>query len=232
MEILGITLARGGSKSVKNKNIREIFGKPLIAYTIEEALKSKLIKDYIVSTDSTEIIKVANKYGAETPFKRPDELSSDTASSAAALQHAVFFMEERNNKKYDYVVELMCTNPLKNADDIDNIIKDNIESNADGVIAVHQLDDHHPARIKKLENGYIKDFCVDEPNEARRQDLKPKAYIRSGSIYCMRRDYLMIDNKRYGGDNSKGYILPPERAINIDTEYDFMLAELIIAEKE
>ena len=189
MEILGITLARGGSKSVKNKNIREIFGKPLIAYTIEEALKSKLIKDYIVSTDSTEIIKVANKYGAETPFKRPDELSSDTASSAAALQHAVFFMEEKNNKKYDYVVELMCTNPLKNADDIDNIIKDNIESNADGVIAVHQLDDHHPARIKKLENGYIKDFCVDEPNEARRQDLKPKAYIRSGSIYCMRRDY-------------------------------------------
>ena len=86
-------------------------------------------------------------------------MSSDTASSAAALQHAVFFMEEKNNKKYDYVVELMCTNPLKNADDIDNIIKDNIESNADGVIAVHQLDDHHPARIKKLENDVI-DFML------------------------------------------------------------------------
>jgi len=230
MEILGITLARGGSKSVVNKNIRPICGKPLIAFTIEEALKSNYINDYIVSSDSKEIMKTANKYGAKTPFIRPENLSSDTASSAAALQHAVYFMEDLHNKRYDYIVELMCTNPLKTVSDIDAIIKDIKTSKADSVIAVHQLEDHHPARIKKLNNGYIQDFCVEEPNEARRQDLTPKAYIRSGSIYCMKRDYLMNDGMRYGGKNSKGYVLPPERAINIDTKNDFMLAEIIISE--
>ena len=88
------------------------------------------------------------------------------------------------------------------------------------------------SHIKKIENDRIVDFCVDEPNEARRQDLRPFAYIRSGSIYCMRRDFLMQKGMRYGGDDSRPYILPDERAVNIDTPYDFMLAELIIGNKD
>ena len=122
MNILGITLARGGSKGVKDKNIRHLCGKPLIEYTIKEAHRSKLLTDYIVSTDSLMIKEVAEACGAKVPFLRPSDLASDEASSASALMHAVTFMEDQNNLQYDYVVELMCTNPLKNSDDIDQSI--------------------------------------------------------------------------------------------------------------
>ena len=229
--ILAITLARGGSKSVPRKNIKQINGKPLIAYTIEEALKSSYIDDFIVSTDDQEIKTVAEKYKANVPFLRPSELSEDQSSSSSALIHAVNFMEKHNSCKYDFIIELMCTNPLKNRFDIDSIIEKAYSTNAESVIAVHKLDDHHPARIKKIENDKIIDFCVPEPNEARRQDLIPLAYIRSGSIYCMRRDFLMDKGMRYGGEDSRPYILPDERAINIDTLNDFRLADLIIEKK-
>jgi len=232
MKILGITLARGGSKGVKNKNIRKLCGKPLIEYTISEAQKSKLLSDYIVSTDSEDIKKVAEKCGAKVPFIRPADLATDKASSASALIHAVQFMESKEKIKYDYIVELMCTNPLKQAEDIDQSIKKIISSQAKSVIAVHELDDHHPARIKKIENDFIKDFVIAEPNEARRQDLRPKAYIRSGSIYCMERSYLMEDGMRYGGDNSRPYILDNDRAINIDNEIDFLVADFILKSNE
>ena len=112
--ILGITLARGGSKGVKNKNIKLLNKKPLIYYTINEALKSKLISNYIVSTDSKEIKKISEKYGANVPFLRPKELSTDTSSSSDALKHAVNFMEKMNKTKYDFIIEIMATNPLKN----------------------------------------------------------------------------------------------------------------------
>ncbi len=227
-KILAVTLARGGSKSVPKKNIKEICGKPLIGFTIEQALKSRYIDEYLVSTDCQEIASVANEFGAQTPFIRPDEFSTDEASSLSAIQHAIEFMEKKNQIKYDFFIELMCTNPLKNADDIDSVIEKAINYNAESVIAVHQLDDHHPARIKKIVNDKISDFCVEEPNEARRQDLKPLAFIRSGSIYCMRRDFILEKNKRYGGNDSRPYILPPHRAVNIDTLHDFLLAEIII----
>lgn len=229
--ILGITLARGGSKSVPRKNIKEICGKPLIAYTIEEALKSSYIDDFIVSTDDTEIKSVAEEYNANVPFLRPSELSDDQSSSSSALIHAVKFMETTNSCKYDLIVELMCTNPLKNKLDIDLVIEKASKTNSESVIAVHRLDDHHPARIKKIVDDKIVDFCVEEPNEAKRQDLRPFAYIRSGSIYCMRRDFLMDKGMRYGGEDSRPYILPDERAVNIDTLNDFMLADLIIGNK-
>jgi CMP-N-acetylneuraminic acid synthetase len=228
INILAITLARGGSKSIKNKNIALIKGKPLIYYTIREAVKSKYIKDYIVSTDSYKIMKVVNKLGISTPFKRPKKLSSDKSTSVEALKHALLFMENKNKIKYDIVVELMCTNPLKNIDDIEKCIEIMLKNkSAESVIAVHQLYDHHPARIKKILNGKIRDFCIKEKNESRRQDLKPKAYIRSGSIYVMKRNYLLKKNKRYGGVNSMAYILPDKRAVNIDTPIDLKLAELL-----
>ncbi len=226
--VLGLTLARGGSKSVPRKNIKLIAGVPLIGYTIAEALKSNLITRYIVSTDDKEIQQVAIECGADAPFLRPSEFSTDEASSVAAMQHAVDWVEQQEGVKYDYIVELMCTNPMKSVEDIDASIEKLISTQADSVIAVHQLEDHHPARIKKLVDDKIVDFCIAEIPESRRQDLKPEAYIRSGSIYALKRDYLMVDGKRYGSDNSRPYILPKERAVNIDTEIDFMIAEQFI----
>lgn len=228
IRILGLTLARGGSKSVPRKNIKPIAGVPLIGYTISEALKSKYITRYIVSTDDEEIQQVAIKYGAEVPFLRPIELSKDESSSVDAMKHAVDWIEEQEQVKYDYVIELMCTNPMKTVEDIDASIEKLISTNADSVIAVNKLEDHHPARIKKIVDDKIIDFCIPEIPESRRQDLKPDAYIRSGSIYALKRDYLMIQGKRYGSVNSRPYILPPERAVNIDTKIDFMIAELML----
>jgi CMP-N-acetylneuraminic acid synthetase len=226
--ILGLTLARGGSKSVPRKNIKPIAGIPLIGYTISEALKSSLITRYIVSTDDEEIRQVAIECGADAPFLRPNEFSTDEASSVSAMQHAVDWVERQEGVKYDYIVELMCTNPMKSVEDIDASIEKLISTQADSVIAVHQLEDHHPARIKKIVDDKIVDFCITEIPESRRQDLKPEAYIRSGSIYALKRDYLMIDGKRYGSVNSRPYIMPQERAVNIDTDIDFMLAEQAI----
>ena len=228
IRILGLTLARGGSKSVPKKNIKLISGIPLIDYTISEALKSDLITRYIVSTDDEEIQKIAIECGADAPFLRPEKWSTDNASSVDAMRHAVDWVETQEGHKYDYIVELMCTNPMKTVNDIDACIEKLISTQADSVIAVHQLEDHHPARIKKIIDDKIVDFCIKEIPETRRQDLKPDAYIRSGSIYALKRDYLMIDGKRYGSDNSRPYVLPQERAVNIDTEIDFMTAELMI----
>ncbi len=227
-KILAVTLARGGSKGIKNKNIVKIKKIPLIVYTIKEAKKSKLIDEYIVSTDSKKIASVAKKYGASIPFLRPKKYSNAKSSSVSALKHAVKFMEKKNKIKYDYIVELMCTNPLKKSEDIDSCIKKIINTKCNAVIAVHQLFDNHPARIKKIVKNRLVNFCVPEKKEARRQDLKPLAYVRSGAIYVMTRKYLMQNNRRHGNSGNVPYILPSQRAINIDTYNDLLLAEKLI----
>lgn len=227
--VLAVTLARRGSKSVPRKNIRPILGAPLIAYTIAEAKRSKYITRYIVSTDDEEIRRIAILYGAEAPFLRPAHLAADETPSLPALQHAVAWAEEDEGEEYDYVVELMCTNPMKTVEDIDAVIEKLIATGADSVIGVSKLDDHHPARVKKIVNDRLVEFCVPEPHVPR-QDLKPEAYIRNGSIYAMRRDVLMIHNARYGTENSRPYIMPGERSVNVDTYIDFLLAEILLAE--
>lgn len=226
--ILGITLARGGSKSIPKKNTKPINGVPLIAYTIAEAKRSRLLSRYIISTDDEEIMAVSKKYGAEAPFKRPEHLSSDQATSMAALQHAVAWAEKEEGKNYDYVIELMCTNPMKTAEDIDAVLQKLIETKADSVIGVSRLDDHHPARIKKIIDDKIVDFCVPEIRDSRRQDLKPDAFIRNGSIYAMTRDSLMLHNARYGTENSRPYVMPGEKYVNVDSPIDFILAEALL----
>lgn len=229
--ILAVTLARSGSKGVPGKNTRIVGGKPLIAHTIEAAKKSRFIDEYIVSTDSREIQTLVESLGAAAPFLRPPELSDDTASSAAALQHAVDWMEDFLGLRFDYVVEVMATNPLKTVEDVDACIDLLISSGADSVIAVNEVGDGHPARLKKIVDGRLADFCVPEPLESRRQDLLPKAYIRSGSIYALRRDELMENGRRYGTYESRAYVLPPERVINIDTEIDLLVAEELLSRR-
>ena len=226
-KVLAITLARGGSKGIPKKNLIKLAGRCLIDYTIQEAQQSKLIDRYIVSTDNLEIKKYAESKGVDVPFIRPSNLSNDFASSADALKHALLFCEKEDGIKYDYVIELMCTNPFKKYFDIDKCIDMISRNNADSVIGVSKLDDHHPARIKKIENGFIRDFVVPELS-SRRQDLKPDAYIRNGSIYAIARDKLVNENYRFGGDNSLAYIMDPPANINIDNELDLLLAELII----
>ena len=226
-KILAITLARGGSKSVKNKNIKKILGKPLIYYTIKEVVKSKYVDDYIVSTDSKKIAQVAKKYGAKIPFYRPKKISKDTSPPQDALVHGLTNYEKKSKKKFDYIIEIMCTNPLKTSKDIDLCIEKLHKTGADTVISVQRLFDHHPIRIKKIKDDRIYDFILPENERTRRQDLKPNEYIRNGSIYAISRNTL-IKKKSKIGKISRPYVMPDERSINIDEKIDFSIAELML----
>ena len=228
--VLAVTLARGGSKSIPKKNIALVAGRPLIDYTISEALESKLVDQYVVSTDCDEIASVASALGVSNIIRRPDSLATDTAKSSDALQHAVHYMEEQG-QHFDIVVELMATNPLKKAHHIDAAIELLCESQSSFCVAVQRLYDHHPARIKYLdEQGIMHDF-YPEVLESRRQDLAPAAYIRAGSIYCMRVEALKATGARYDKSNSVAYVLPDEAVVNIDEPVDMLVAEIKIGER-
>lgn len=226
--VLGVTLARGGSKGVPGKHLKLLSGRPLIDYTLDIVKDIKEIDYYLVSTDSEEIRSYVLGRGVSAPFLRPENLSTDSASSAAALQHAVNFIEKDLKTEFSYVIELMATNPLKDAQDVSACINQLATSNFDAVIAVNEIFDHHPARVKRITNGVLVDFCVPEIPESRRQDLEPKAYVRSGAIYALTREMLMHKGLRYGTDKCYAYVLPPDRAVNIDSEQDFIYAEYLL----
>jgi len=144
------------------------------------------------------------------------------------LKYVVERFENENGIKVDLVTELMATNPLKTEEDIDACVSMLIDKSADSVIAMGRLYDHHPSRIKYLDqNGVISDFYPETP-ESRRQDLFPDAYVRAGSIYVMTRGQIAT-SIRYGGKKSYGYILPDERFLNIDEPRDLLIAHQIIA---
>jgi len=226
MKTLGITLARGGSKGVPHKNIRPIMGKPLLAYTIEEALKCTLLTEYLVSSDDPEILAVAFGCGAQV-IERPAELAQDDTPHLPALVHALDWAEDFFNTRFDAVADLRCTNPLKTALDIDMAIKKLAKTNADCVVGVSKLEDHHPSRLKMIHGDKLIDVWP-EPESGRRQDLKPDVYIRNGSIYIVKRDTLKAGNFFIGLENIRPYIMPPERGVNVDTELDFMLVEAML----
>lgn len=235
MKILGVIPARGGSKGVPDKNIKPILGKPLIAYTIQTGLKSQLVSDLVVTTDSEVIQQIALEYGAECPFLRPDELATDTALAIPTIQHAVKEMEKLKNEKYDYIIMLQPTSPLKRSTDLDGALNRLIEEDADGIISVVNVDNHHPMKMKKFtgedgHSGQLVDY-QKPPYENCPRQLLPPIYIVNGAIYATKRDVFMHQNT-FQGDFCLGYEMPAERSVNIDTEFDFLLAEHIITNNE
>tara|TARA_B100000795_G_scaffold150551_1_gene112726 strand:+ start:2293 stop:4017 length:1725 start_codon:yes stop_codon:yes gene_type:complete len=233
-KILAVIQARGGSKGIPKKNIYPINGHPLISYTIIAALKSKLIDELVVSTDSEEIARVAKQYGANVPFMRPKKLSGDKVFSVDSLMHALEESEKFYQKKYDYVIELPCVAPLRDHIDIDESIKLIIKNKSDSVISMTTTGEKHPIRLKKIVNNKIKDFCKEYPEpgqNSRRQDLEPKSYIRNGAIYLMKRDVLVNTKSRHG-NISIPYIMDDDKSVNIDTYEDLRLATYKIRNNE
>ena len=227
--VLGITAARGGSKGVPGKNIRPINGIPMLAYTIREAKKSEHITRYVVSTDDDDIAAVAKQYGAEVQM-RPEGLAQDDTPMIDVIQYVTRQCEAEEGEFYDIVADLRCTNPLKTVFDIDGAIEKLQLTGADGVIGVNKLDDHHPARIKRVFQDRLIDFAWPEPAAGLRQELKPDAFIRNGSLYVVLRDALMDGILLQGSDNLRPWYMPPERGVNVDTELDFVLVEAMLRE--
>ena len=218
-------MARGGSKGVKNKNLKKLNGIPLILYSLNAAKKSKYIDKTIVSSDSKKIISLVSKNKFEAPFVRPKKLSTDNSKSNAAFIHALKWIENKENTKYDYIVQLQCTNPFVTCQDIDNIILKLHKTQSDSVISMCKTTSFHPSRIKKIVNDRIKDFAFKEIPFSNRQSLKPHAYFRNGGVYACLRNSV---NYRVGSKNSRPYIMHSNKSINIDTELDFIIAEILM----
>ena len=230
-KVLGVTLARGGSKGIPKKNIYSVNKSPLIGYTIDAALGAHLFTNYIVSTDCEKIADVANLLGADVPFMRPDELSGDNIWSRDALKHAVLECEEIYNITYDYVIELPCVSPLRTSEHILEAFDLMIREQSDSVTSVAMMQDKHPVRMKRIVDGCLQDFCKEFPEGegSRRQDLEP-CYIRNGAIYAMTRNCIVEDFSRHG-DRCLAYIMDDNSSINIDTMNDLRLAEIILKGK-
>jgi len=224
--ILGIIPARAGSKSIPGKNIFPLNGRPLISYTIEAGISSELITDLIVSTDSAEIKNVSEKLGATVPFIRPEALASDSALAIPTIQHAVDTYEEIVGYKYDYIVMLQPTAPLRKFFDIDNALNKLIDADADGIISIVDVDNYHPEKMKVIKGDYLFDLNKSSKENTPRQEL-PKIYIVNGAIYATKRDVFMERNT-FKGEKCLHYIMPVERSVNIDNYSDLIVAEYLL----
>ena len=230
--VLGVIPARGGSKSIPQKNIVDLNGKPLIAYTIDAAKKSKLLNSCIVSTDSEDIASVASTFGAEVPFIRPSKLSNDHSDSLGVMLHALEFMENQNETVYDAVLMLQPTTPFRSVSLIDDALKYLAESDLDSVVSLVDVGANHPHRM----------YSLDETNELIpllrnvRDPMKPRQklppfYIRSGDIYATRRSCL-LEQKSLIGHRSGGVIIDPKLGVNIDEYIDLEIARIMAKSQE
>lgn len=219
-KILSLIPARGGSKGIKNKNITNLNGRPLISYSIETALGSKYIDDIVVSTDSEEIAAVSIKYGAAVPFMRPKELASDEARTIDAVLHAINALE----KKYDVLVLLQPTQPLRTIEEVDCAIESFFKNKMKGLVSVSRVKDH-PLMIRTLNSDGSLTSLIRENSTCRRQDMRIY-YKVNGCIYINKISEL--SEYTSFNDNEMGFVMEEDHAVDIDTQLDLHLAEYYI----
>lgn len=224
--MIALIPARGGSKGLPGKNIKYLNGKPLIAYTIEAAMKSRHISRVIVSTDDEEIARISMLHGAEVPFLRPVELAGDHSKAIDAYLYTVQRLMTDENICINEFAVLLPTSPLRGASDIDNAVELFISKKADSVISLVESN-HPPTWYKRIdETGVIRDFFKDIDGSLNRQEV-PSTFIPNGAIYIFQYDFLE-KNRTYYGDKTFAYIMSRMKSIDIDTELDFLFAEFLL----
>lgn len=218
---LAIIPARGGSKRLPQKNVLDLKGKPLIAWSIEAGLQSKYIDKVIVSSDDKDILTISKKYGADT-LNRPNNLASDTATTFDAIKHTI-----ENSNKYDYIILLQPTSPLRNFKHINEAIELLEIKDADAMISVCAMD-HSPLWSNTLDETLsINNFLKDEILNKRSQDLET-FYRLNGAIYICKTEKLLEEKNFFLRDNIFAYKMDKESSIDIDEEIDFKVAELLL----
>jgi len=229
--ILALIPARGGSKGVPRKNIRLVGGKPLIAYTIKTALAAQhLFHRIIVSTDDEEIATVSEQYGAEVPFMRPVELAGDRVPTIPVAQHAIRFVEQQDNLVLDWVFILQPTDPFRSVKDLEKGLEIALSGPCDSVISVVRVYETHPIFMKCIKDNQLINFGIEAPEGTRRQDSEPAVYMSNGAVYLTRRDVVMEQNSIWG-TVTRPYIMPVERSINVDSELDLKLIEILMQQE-
>ena len=220
---------RAGSKDEKNKNFKLINGKPLMYYTIKQAIKSKIFDKIIVSTDSKKILKMAKSYGADGWFLRPKALSSSTSQKPPVIKHALLKAEKFYNKKFDIIFDLDVTSPLRKIEDIKNAYNFFIKKNANLLLSGCKSKKNPYFNMVEVINGKLKRVKKFKRNIYRRQDA-PITFDCNASIYIWRRKSL-INFKSFYTEKTVFYEMPESRSIDIDSNFDFKLVEFLLKEK-
>jgi len=232
-KIIAIIPARGGSKGLPGKNIKPLFGKPLIAWTIESAKKSKYIDRLIVSTDDKKIADVSKRYGLEVPFLRPKKYARDDSPASQVVLHTLDWFKKRG-ELFDIVILLEPTSPLRKGDDIDRAIKtflNNFEK-ADALVGAGKIDSDtkHPyGSVKKIKNGFLEPFIKKNKVFSLRQEL-PAAYSIYGGIYMSKVKNYERD-KTFYTSRTIPYLIERWQHYEIDDIYDFICVEAILRRK-
>lgn len=231
MRAIAFIFARGGSKGLPGKNIKPLAGKPLIGWAIEHAHAVSRIERVIVSTDSQEIADVARKYGAEVPFIRPDELSSDTSPEWLAWQHALNYLLKNEGSLPDVMVSVPATAPLRFPIDIEKCLDEYEKGDVDAVITV--TDSHRSPyfnMVKENADGSVGLVIPSKYSLTRRQDT-PVVFDMTTVAYVLRPDFVMKHQSIFEGKVRSVHV-PIERTIDIDTPFDFILVENLIAMRD
>jgi CMP-N-acetylneuraminic acid synthetase len=224
--------ARGGSKGVPRKNIRDLGGIPLIAYSIQIALECSSINCVVVSTEDEEIASISRKYGAEVPFMRPVELAGDDSNEYDAWKHAISSFEEISHEKIDVFVSLPPTSPLRSVSDVENCIHEYTKTEADTVITVKEATrSPYFNMVRDDDEGFshIVNLAPDGARYIRRQDV-PVVYDMTTVAYVSSPAFILNSDSIFSG-KVRSVLVDDERAIDIDTMLDFKFAEFLITEK-
>ena len=225
--IVGFVFARGGSKSVPRKNIRSLAGKPLIAYAIETARASQLIDRVIVSTDDTEIAAVARQFGAEVPFMRPVELAQDDSPEWMAWQHALRAVDVPG---LDVFVSLPPTAPLRNAEDVDCCIQALLNSDADIVVTVTPAARNPYFNMVVMDPAGCARLVIPPEKALQNRQNAPPVFDMTTVAYAARPAFVLRASSLFEG-KVRAVVVPRERAVDIDTELDFSVAEALMQKR-
>jgi CMP-N,N'-diacetyllegionaminic acid synthase len=223
----GVIPARGGSKGLPGKNLRKLGALSLIGQAIASAREAALLARFIVSTDSPEIAGEATRHGADVPFLRPAEFATDQAGMVPVLQHAVRWLESSAGVRPDVIVTLQPTSPFRTGALIDEIIRKVMEAGSDSAQTLSEAS-YHPYFMKTLDGDRTVALFPEGHTYVRRQDAPP-VYQPSGAVYVTRYATLMERGHILGEDN-RGVVQGFEASVNVDTEWDFLLAELLLRE--
>lgn len=213
-KVFGLITARGGSKGLPRKNVLSAGGKPLVAWTVEAALAARSVGSVVLSTDDDEIMEAAKLAGCNVPFRRPRELSGDTARSIDVVLHAIDQLPD-----FEYVVLLQPTSPLRSSDDIDSAFALMLKSNAPSCVSVCEADQSPYWMYRVADDKKLQRLLPEIDGITRRQDLPP-IYVLNGAIYIARIDWLRA-NRSFVGEETVAYHMPKERSLDIDTAQDF-----------